>query len=126
MLGSTEERIVQAPLEQVQHHVAQRAQGFASKLLFSEHVDAVEGPYAVLVGVSQPVKGSGLLPVLMQGARHSMFFIRIRQTPDGVSVVASVGGGETLSGYDFGRNQNLVDYLLEGVDAPGLPRRDRA
>lgn len=126
MLGDTEERIVQARFSDVQRHVADRAQRFASKLLFSEYVETDSGPYAVLAGVSQPIKGSGLLPVLMQGARHSMFLIRIRQTPGGVSVVASAGGGETWTGFDFGRNGNLVDYLLDGVESAGLPLRDRA
>ncbi|MGB1586371.1 MAG: hypothetical protein ACPHID_04935 [Thermoplasmatota archaeon] len=126
MLGDTQERVVEGAFEEVQAHVANRAQAFASKLLFSEYVDTTEGPYAVLAGVSQPIKGSGLLPVLMQGARHAMFLIRIRQTPDGISVVATVGGGETLTGFDFGRNKNLVDYLLDGVESSGLPRRERA
>lgn len=126
MLSSTGEVVVDQDFPTVQQHVAQRAQSLAAKILFTEYVETEQGPYAVLVGVSKPVKGSNLFAVFMDGTRHSMFFVRVRATPEGTSVVASVGGTETMAQFDYGRNKHLVDYLLSGVEGAGLPRRDRA
>lgn len=123
MLGSSGEVIVPQEFVVVQEHVAKRAQELAAKILFAEYVETEDGPYAMLVGVSRPVKGSNLFALLMDGTRHSMFFVRVRATPEGTSVVASVGGTETMSQFDYGRNKSLVDHLLDGIEDAGLPRR---